>query len=85
MDNNPFLPIVNKIRNDNKGQIPVSYRIGTIMSINPLTVDVAGNSQGVEDLLKNAALTSFNVGDQVYLSPIEDEQRYVIICKVVEL
>lgn len=82
MDHNPFVSVIQSIRNDKK--IPESYRIGTIISPNPLAVEIAGINQGTDALLKSDTLTSFEIGDRLLLIPIEDEQRYIIICKVVE-
>jgi len=84
MNNNPFAGIVKTIRNDNRSQIPISYRIGEVKTVSPLVVDVAGTNQDADDLLKNDLITSFNIGDNLILIPIEDEQRYIIICKVVD-
>lgn len=84
MNSNPFASMVQTIRNDNKSNSSVGYRLGRVTSVTPLTVEVAGTRQAGNRLLKNDALTSFEVGDQLFLVPIEQEQRYVIICKVVD-
>ncbi len=83
MSDNPFSKIVTVIREDNKA--PAGYRFGTVTSVSPLTVDVAGNSQDDSSLLKNYALVSFEIGDRLLLIPIEDEQRYIVLCKVVSV
>lgn len=83
MDTNPFSKTVKKIRNDNKSKIPAYYRIGVVKSIDPLIVDVAGTDQDEDALLKNDLITDFQTGDKLFLVPIEDEQRYIITCKVV--
>lgn len=50
-----------------------------------LRVSVGGTVQDPEDLLKNSALgeLDFLAGDRVLLLPIEEAQRYIILCKVV--
>lgn len=83
MEDNPFAALVKNIREDNKSQIPVSLRLGTVLSAVPLELDVAGTVQDQSSLLKNDLLTHFTRGDRLLLAPIEDEQRYIIICKVV--
>ncbi len=83
MSDNPFTAVVNSIRHDNKSLIPANYRIGTVITNSPLTIDVAGTMQDGEDLLKNDELRSFEIGDELLLMPIEDEQKYIIICRVV--
>lgn len=85
MDNNPFSNIVDIIRKDNKSQIHDHYRIGNVISIDPLRVDVAGAIQDKDSLIKNSEITSFQSGESLLLIPIEDEQRYIIVCKVVNV
>jgi len=85
LQNNPFTSLVNVIRDDNKRQIPAYYRLGTVLSVNPLIIDVAGNSQDKDELLKNELISNLEVGDNVLLMPIEDEQKYIILCKVVSV
>lgn len=84
MSDNPFLGVISSIRTDNMAQTSASYRKGTVKAINPLTVDVSGIDQDADSLLKNSLMTSFEVGDHLLLLPIEDEQRYIILCKVVD-
>lgn len=83
MQENPFSMIVQMVREDNKSQIPVTFRFGQVISTIPLKVDVAGTVQETDSLLKNKILSTFEVGDKLLLVPIEDEQRYIILCKVV--
>jgi hypothetical protein len=83
MDTNPFATMIHSIRDDNKKQIPSYYRLGTVMTVTPFCVDVGGASQDENALLKNDMLTNFEVNDRLLLIPIDDEQRYIIVCKVV--
>ncbi|WP_029502489.1 hypothetical protein [Lachnoclostridium phytofermentans] len=85
MDDNPFSNIVSIIRDDNKSQIHAHYRIGSVISADPLRVDVAGAIQDKDSLLANGQITNFQPGEELLLTPIEDEQRYIIICKVVSV
>lgn len=85
MENNPFTSMVNAIRDDNKSQIAASYRFGTVTSIAPINVDVAGTMQDSDSLLKNDVLNDFELGDRLLLLPIEEEQIYIILCKVVDV
>lgn len=61
--------------------------MGKILSKAPLRVLVGGNAQDRDSLLRSAGVDpdDLAVGDQVALWPIEDQQRYVILTKVVEL
>ncbi|MCX7615624.1 MAG: DUF2577 domain-containing protein [Clostridiales bacterium] len=81
MEGNPYSILVQTLKNGEKR--PPGYRMGEIVSENPLKVEVSGTVQTSEDLLKNDALASFQKGEQVLLLPIENEQRYIILCKVV--
>ena len=81
MENNPFVPVIQAFKDGTK--MPAAYRIGTVISITPLTIDVAGTNQDQDDFLKNDILVTFEIGDQLLLIPIDDEQRYIIVCKVV--
>jgi len=83
MKDNPFVQLIKSIRNDNKAQMPVIFRFGTVISTDPIKIDVAGTIQERQDLLKNSTLDPLQPGDQVLVLPIDDEQRYVILCKVV--
>lgn len=82
-NDNPFLNVIKSIREDNKTQAPAYYRLGTVTSILPLKVDVAGAIQDDSSLLKNSEIAYLEIGNRLLLIPIEDEQRYVIVCKVV--
>ncbi len=84
MDNNPFSSVVKTIREDNRTQKKVHFRMGTVLSVAPLKIEVAGIEQDEKALLKNDLITSFAPGDRLLLFPIEEEQRYIIICKVVK-
>ncbi len=85
MEDNPYSALVAKLREDQQSQLPAMYRMGTVLSAAPLKIDVAGTVQTDESLLKNDALTSFEPEERILLLPIEDEQRYIILCKVVEV
>lgn len=84
MEDNPYSALINNIREDIKSRTPVSYRYGRVITSNPLTVEVAGTVQESSELLKNSLLTSFTANDWLLLLPIENEQRYIIVCKVVD-
>ncbi len=85
MENNPFAPIVQSIRADNTRQTPAYHRMGTVKSIIPLIIEVSGTDQDSDSLLKNAVITHFDIGDELLLMPVEEEQRYIILCKVVDV
>jgi hypothetical protein len=59
--------------------------MGTVKSIIPLIIEVSGTDQDADSLLKNAVITHFEIGDELLLMPVEEEQRYIILCKVVDV
>lgn len=83
MEDNPFTTFISQMREDMLQLIPVFYRLGEVRSISPLAVEVAGTIQDKDALLINGDITKLTPGDQVLLIPIEEEQRYIILCKVV--
>ncbi|MDF2844793.1 MAG: hypothetical protein K0R00_3219 [Herbinix sp.] len=80
---NPFIKVVETINKENTGS--ASYRFGVVSSVDPLKVDVNSTTQDENDLLKNSNITSFEIGERLLLIPIDKEQRYIILCKVVEI
>ena len=85
MEDNPFVTMIKAITQVSKSQIPAAFRFGTVASINPLRLDVAGTTQDESAILKNNLIDNFMLGDRLLLAPIEDEQRYIILCKVVSI
>lgn len=83
MEDNPFTVLINAIRQDSMSQLPATFRFGTVVASEPLKLDVAGTIQDESSLLKNNAINEFEEGDKLLLVPIEEEQRYIILCRVV--
>jgi hypothetical protein len=85
MENNPFTSVIKNIREYGKTQMPAIYRLGNVISVAPLIVEVAGMSQEDDVLLKNDLILQLKIGDELLLFPIEEEQRFIILCKVVSV
>lgn len=85
MADNPFISVVSAMRDDNRAQLPAGYRFGTVTSADPFRAAVSGLEQDADVFLKNSQITGFGVGDRLLLLPIDDEQRYIILCKVVSV
>lgn len=83
MEGNPYVALISKLRDDSMNRAPVPHRLGKVTSINPLKVEVSGTVQEKLNLLKDQRITSFDIGDILLLLPIEEEQRFIILCKVV--
>lgn len=80
---NPFIKVVGNMNQNNSGS--ASYRFGRVSSVTPLKVDVNGTTQDQNDLLKNSNIATFEIGERLLLIPIDNEQKYIILCKVVEI
>jgi len=85
MEGNPFVELVKSIREDILAQMPVAYRFGTVVSENPLKIETSGTIQERFDLLRSNTVVDLKKGDSVLLLPIEDQQKFIILCKVVGL
>lgn len=84
MEDNPYIKLIKRIIEENKSSYPTTYRFGRVMSINPLKIEVDNLTLDKDDFLKNSNITIFYIGDTLLLTPIEDEQRFVIVAKVVD-
>jgi len=85
MEGNPYVELVNTLRKDVQENYPVAYRFGTVKSINPLRIETGGTIQENFDLLRSNTVVDLNIGDSVLLLPVEDQQRFIILCKVVSI
>jgi hypothetical protein len=85
MEGNPYTDLIKAIREDVKAQTPVVYRFGTVVSENPLKIETSGTVQESFDLLRSNTVVDLKKGDSVLLLPIEDQQRFIILCKVVSI
>ena len=85
MENNPFVSFVSRIRQDTQENQPILCRFGRVMHTNPLEVETEGITLSGSELVKSSHLTSFEAGDTLLLLPIENEQRHIILVKVVSV
>lgn len=85
MEVNPYTELVKKLREDAANRTPAFLRFGKVTSVNPLKVEVSGTVQEKTNLLKDQRIASFEIGDNLLLLPIEEDQRFIIICKAVEV
>lgn len=84
MEDNPYIKLIKRIKAENESTYPTTYRLGTVRSIDPLKIEVDNLTLDKEDFLKNSIISSFYQGETLLLIPIEDEQRYIIVAKVVD-
>ncbi len=85
MEDNPYQKLLIMIRAQASGQVPVTFRFGTVISVSPLKIEVSDTVQTADDLLKNNAIGVLNSGDSVLLVPFEEDQRFIILCKLVSV
>lgn len=85
MEGNPYVELLSRLREDTREQIPTYYRFGRVISVNPFRVEAGGIILGSADLLKNKDIYNLETGDSVLLLPIDDQQRFIMLCKVVSL
>ena len=94
MQEDPYQALVQVMRAQSRETQPAGLTLGQVTSWpsedrpdRPHKVVVADTIQEQEDLYQNAALGRYGLsaGDQVLLLPVEESQRYLIICKVVRV
>ena len=91
MEDNPYFKLAEMLKHQassSKGDLTLGKVITAPDEDNPdrpLIVAVGGTLQEREDLLLNTELDplGFAAGDQLLMLPIDEAQRYIIICKVV--
>lgn len=84
MEDNPYIKLIKRIKEENQSNYPTTYRFGRVISIDPLKIEVDTLTLDKEDFLKNSSIPTFYQGDILLLIPIEEEQRYIIVAKVVD-
>ena len=93
MEDNPYQGIAEALRGAQRGQ-DGALCLGRVASWptptspdRPRKIVCQGNTQEREDLLSEPGLLPYGLsdGDQVLLLPVEEAQRYIIICKVVDV
>ena len=84
MEDNPYIKLINRIKAENESNFPTMYRLGKVNSVEPLKIEVDNLILEKEDFLKNSNIQIFYQGEILLLIPIEQEQRYVIVAKVVD-
>ena len=59
--------------------------IGKVKSTNPLSISIGELFLDREDLMVNEIIKGFNKGDILAMVPTPNKQKYIILCKVVNL
>ncbi|WP_312695607.1 DUF2577 family protein [Caproiciproducens sp.] len=85
MEDNPYSKLLALVSEQAGKQIPITFRFGTVLSAAPLKIEVSNTVQSSSDLLKSNAIGELHSGDTILLIPFEENQRFLILCKVVEV
>lgn len=83
MEDNPYTTFLRILREQASGQIPVLFRVGTVISASPLKIEVSETVQSGDRLRKNEGITELRTGDSVLLVSLDGDQTFIILCKVV--
>lgn len=83
MMDDPYSGIIRLLREEAGGQVPVYFRFGTVQSADPLRISVGQTEQAGNDLLKNAGIGELHSGDSVLLVSLDNDQKFLVLCKVV--
>lgn len=83
MQGNPYSGIIKLMQQQVNEQIPVSFRFGQVKSVSPLTITISKTDQDGNNLLKNADVGELHSGDNVLLIPFDNDQKFIVLCKVV--
>ena len=92
MEDNPFSALVNEVKSISRDQVPVVFRIGRVISVAPLRIEVGGIQIEKNEIYINKALTlnltdketGLSIGDSVVLLT-EADTTFYLLCKVVRL
>lgn len=85
MQDNPYAAIVNMFRDDTDERLPVSFRTGTVNGSSPISIDIGGALQEGSALVFTTENPYFERGQKVLLIPMEEEQRYIVLTRLVGL
>lgn len=85
VEDNPYIKLIKRIKAENESTYPTTYRLGIVSSVEPLKIEVDKLTLDKEDFLRNSNLNIFYKGETLLLIPIEEEQRYIIVAKVVDV
>lgn len=82
--NNPYNGIINIIKQQNNNSSS-AVALGKVTSTNPLAISIGELFLDKEDLMVNENIKNFKEGDLLAMVPTTNKQKYIILCKVVNL
>lgn len=76
----PYLNLLEIMQGQNKAANP--YLIGIVISANPLLIETNDIQLDRNDILINQDITTFEVNDKVVFLVSNDQEEFILICKV---
>ena len=71
-----------KQQNNNSSSTVV---IGKVINDNPLSISIGELFLDREDLMANESIKSFKEGEILAMVPTQNRQKYIVLCKVINL
>ena len=83
MYDNPYSALISIFRRDADERAGSPSMVGTVLSVSPLRVSMSGITLETAQLFRNPEIPNLEKGNTVLLIPLENRQRFLIVCKVV--
>ena len=84
MQYSPYNGILDILKQQNNNSSSAVV-IGKVSSTNPLSISIGELFLDREDLMVNESIKQFNKGDILAMVPTTNKQKYIILCKVVDM
>ncbi len=81
---NPYNGILNIIKHQNNSSSSAVV-IGKVTTTNPLSISIGELFLDREDLMVNENIKELNKGDILAMVPTTNKQKYIVLCKVVNM
>ncbi len=82
--NNPYNGILNIIKQQNNSSSS-AVAIGKVVNNNPLSISIGELFLDSEDLMVNEDIKGFKKGDTLVMMLTSNRQKYIVLCKVVNM
>lgn len=83
--NNPYIGLLNIMQEEGRRNMPSLICLGSVVMQNPLTVKVCDLILDEDELLVADGADNLKFRDNVVIIQISNKQKYIILCKVVNL
>ena len=83
MYDNPYSALISIFRRDADERAGSPSTVGTVLSVSPLRISMSGITLEPAQLFKNPEISNLEKGNTVLLVPLENRQRFLMVCKVV--